>query len=160
MPTDKVYNGPGPRDAAVYMISASVVRSFLLMEMKQQQYIPGVCNIGPAERKRRIFSGWIGLAATVVLEGLFLLVRAPAPWRLALFLPATGGATGFLQAAFHFCAAFGFGGVFNFGPDVGRTDTVMQAEFRRKDRTRALQIIARSAGIGVVVALAGYFSAG
>jgi hypothetical protein len=129
------------------------------MATEQQEYVPGVCNIGPEERKRRVRSGWIGLIATVVLEGLFIILRVGAPWRLFLFLPATLGATGFLQAAFHFCAAFGFGGVFNFSPNVGKTDTVMQAEFRNKDRAKALQIVAYAALIGIVVALLGYFTA-
>jgi len=128
--------------------------------MERQGYIPGVCNIGPAERVRRVRSGWAGLILTLVLEGLFIIFRVGAPWRLFLFLPATVGAAGFLQAAFHFCAAFGFGGVFNFTMDVGKTDTVVQAEFRRKDRGKALQIVSYSILIGMVVALLGFFTAG
>ena len=130
------------------------------MSQQTLEYIPGVCNIGAEERKRRVRSGWTGLLATVVLEGLFLVFRVGAPWRLFLFLPATLGATGFLQAAFHFCAAFGYKGVFNFGPDVGKTDTVEQAEFSRKDRAKALQIVSYSSLIGIVVAVLGYFTAG
>ena len=63
---------------------------------------------------------------------------------------------GFLQAAWHFCATFGLVGVFNFGPNVGKTDTVEQAEFRRQDRRTAIQIIALSALAGAVAALAAY----
>jgi hypothetical protein len=40
---------------------------------------------------------------------------------------------GFLQTAFHFCAGFGMQGVFNFGAEVGKTETVEQAEFRQND---------------------------
>jgi hypothetical protein len=65
-------------------------------------------------------------------------------------------AVGFLQAAMHFCAAFGMMGVFNFRPDVGKTDTVEQAEFRRKDRQKALWILLYSSLIGIAVAAAGY----
>ena len=129
------------------------------MAATQGVYVPGVCNIGHAEISQRLRFGWGGLAVTVVLAAVFFLFRIPAPWRLFLFLPAALGATGFLQAAFHFCAAFGMRGVFNFGAEVGKTDTVEQAEFRRKDRSKALQIIAYSILIGVVVALAGYFTA-
>ena len=129
------------------------------MATQQSHYIPGVCNIGAEERKRRIRSGWIGVIATLVLEGLFIVFRVGAPWRLFLFLPATLAATGFLQAAFHFCAAFGFSGVFNFGPNVGKTDTVEQAEFRSKDRAKALQIVGYASLIGIVIALLGYFTA-
>jgi hypothetical protein len=129
------------------------------MTAQRQEYIPGVCNIGPEERKRRIRGGWAGLIVTIVLEGLFIIFRAGAPWRLLLFLPAAAGAAGFLQAILHFCAAFGFSGVFNFGAEVGKTDTVEQAEFRRKDRAKALQIAGYATLIGIGVALLGYFTA-
>jgi hypothetical protein len=66
-------------------------------------------------------------------------------------------AAGYLQAHMHFCAGFGSKGLFNFGPEVGKTETVTQAEFRAKDRKKALQIIALSVFIGVVVAIVAYF---
>jgi hypothetical protein len=120
------------------------------------EYIPGVCNIGPAEIRMRRLGGWFGVAVTIVLWGAFFIFHVPAGWRLILFLPATLAAVGFLQAAFHFCANFGMRGVFNFGPEVGKTDTVEQAEYRRKDRQKALQIILYSSLIGIVVAILGY----
>jgi hypothetical protein len=121
------------------------------------EYIPGVCNIGTAEIRRRRQSGWTGLGATIVLWGLFLVLHVPAPWRLLLCLPAMVGAAGFLQAAFHFCAAFGMRGVFNFASDVGKTDSVEQADYRRKDRQKARMIGLYSALIGAAVAVAGFF---
>lgn len=123
------------------------------------EYVPGVCNIGPAEIRKRRQAGWLGLIATIVLWGLFFILRVPSPWRLFLFVPAAMGASGFLQAALHFCAGFGSRGVYNFRSEVGKTDTVEQAEFRRKDRMKANQIGLYSALIGVVVALAGLFLA-
>jgi hypothetical protein len=122
-------------------------------------YIPGVCNIGHAEISQRLRFGWGGLAVTVILAAAFFVFRVSAPWRFFLFIPAASGATGFLQAAFHFCAAFGMRGVFNFRAEVRKTDTVEQAEFRRKDRAKAFQILAYSILIGIVVAFAGYFTA-
>jgi len=120
------------------------------------EYIPGVCNIGPAEIRMRRRSGWIGLAATILLWAAFWFLQVPAVWRLTLFFPAAMSAVGFLQAALHFCAAFGIGGVFNFGSEVGKTDTVEQAEYRRKDRQQALLIGLYSALIGIAVAVAGF----
>jgi len=121
-----------------------------------QEYIPGVCNIGQAEIRMRRQGGWLGLGATIVLWLAFFVFNVPAPWRLFLFVPAALGATGFFQAALHFCAAFGMRGVFNFGPAVGKTDTVEQAEFRRQDRGKAQQIAFYSALVGIAVAVAGY----
>jgi hypothetical protein len=121
------------------------------------EYVPGVCNIGPAETRKRRQSGWIGAGVTLLAWVLFLVFRVPAPWRLLLFFPAAVGASGFFQAALHFCAAFGMRGVFNFGSRVGKTDTVEQAEFRIKDRSKSRQISAYSALVGVVVAIAAFF---
>jgi hypothetical protein len=121
------------------------------------EYIPGVCNIGRAEIRQRKMIGWVALVITIgtwVAFGVF----AVAPfWRLTLFIPASIAATGFLQAAWHFCATFGVLGLSNLGSKVGKTDTVEQAEFRRQDRRTALQIIALSVLIGAVVAAAAYF---
>ena len=121
------------------------------------EYVPGVCNIGPAEIRKRRQGGWFGLAATVLLWAVFWIFRVAAPWRLFLFLPAIIGATGFIQAALHFCAGFGMRGVFNFGSELGKTDTVEQAEFRRKDLRTARLIGLYSALIGLVIAALGFF---
>ena len=120
------------------------------------KYIPGVCNIGPAEIKKRRQSGWFGLGATILLWMAFWFFRVPAPWRLTLFFPAFLSAEGFLQAAFHFCAGFGMQGVFNFGSEVGKTETVEQAEFRRKDQRKALLISMYSVLIGIATAILGF----
>jgi hypothetical protein len=123
----------------------------------KSEYIPGVCNIGPAEIYRRKQAGWLGAAATVLLWIAFFIFKVPALWRVLLFIPSTMAAVGFLQAAMHFCAAFGMLGVFNFGPNVGKTDTVEQAEFRRQDRQKALRILFYSILIGAATSIAGYF---
>ncbi|MBH2007848.1 hypothetical protein I8H83_04540 [Candidatus Saccharibacteria bacterium] len=120
-------------------------------------YIPGVCNIGPAEIRMRRMTGYIGLAITLVLFVIFYLVPIDAPWRLLVFIPATLAATGFLQAYLHFCAKFGMSGLFNVGDDMKEQHTVDQIEFRKKDQQKAITIIAGSAAIGVAVALLAYF---
>jgi len=122
----------------------------------KQEYIPGICNIGPAEINKRRQSGWLGLGATILLWIVFWFFRVPAIWRLLLFFPAALSAIGFLQAVLHFCAGFGMLGVFNFGSEVGKTETVEQAEFRHKDQRKALQIILYSVTIGIAIAIAGF----
>lgn len=122
------------------------------METKNH-YIPGVCNIGPAEIAKRKQAGWSGLIATVILWGIFITFGTPHAWRLLLSLPSAMAASGFLQARMHFCAYFGFASLFNFGSAVGNTDDVLEAEFRAKDRKKAWQIAIYSALIGLAVAL-------
>lgn len=121
------------------------------------EYIPGVCNIGRAEIAARRRLAWVALATTIIAWGLFVVAKAAPAWRLLLFFPASIAATGFLQAAFHFCATFGLLGWKNFGPQAGRADTVEQSEFRRQDRRTSIKIFALSALAGAVVAVLAYF---
>lgn len=120
------------------------------------RYVPGVCNIGPAEIARRRRSGWIGAGITLVAWAAMAAVDAPPALRLLLFIPAMMSATGFLQAAMHFCAYFGFRSLLNLGDEVGATETVTDAQFRRQDRRKAWQIVGYSAAIGAAVAAAAY----
>jgi hypothetical protein len=46
----------------------------------------------------------------------------------------------------------------NFGPEAGKTETVVEAEFRRKDRIKAWQILGYSIFIGLAVASAAYLA--
>jgi len=121
----------------------------------ENKYVPGVCNIGDEEINKRKQAGWVGLIATAVLWALFIWFDTPSIWRLTLFLPVMMSATGFLQAYMHFCAYFGFASLFNFG-NVGKTDSISQAEFRTKDRKKAWQIIIYSVFIGAAVAGVAY----
>jgi len=125
--------------------------------MANQEYIPGVCNIGPAEISRRRRAGWIGTGASVLLLLLFILFSAPPIYRLIIFLPVTSAASGFLQAYFHFCAGFGFKGVYNLVKPAGQTETIQQKEFRKKDRQKALQITGLSVLIGLLFAAVSYY---
>lgn len=123
----------------------------------QPEYIPGVCNIGPAERQMRRTIGWLGVLISIILTVVLLAAGTDRGWRLLVWFPATVAAVGFLQSAWHFCAKFGFGGVFNVGATVGKTDTVEQAEFRRKDVRTAMLILVFSALIGAAAAAVAYF---
>ena len=116
-------------------------------------YVPGVCNIGPAEIARRRRTGVVGTLATVLLLVVLIAIGAPTPFRLLLFVPAAVAASGFLQAWLRFCAGFGWLGVFNFR-EVGTTEAVASAEARRRDRLMAARIGLASAIVGAVVAAA------
>lgn len=121
------------------------------------EYQPGVCNIGPAEIAKRKQVGWIGAGATAILWLALAFLHISSVWRLALFVTATIAATGLLQGHMRFCAGFGFRGVFNLGPQVGRTEKVEQSEFRREDRKKAFQIVAYSVLIAAAVTAASFF---
>ncbi len=124
---------------------------------QSNEYIPGVCNIGPAEIARRRRAGLISLGISVLLLLLFVLFSIPPLYRLIIFLPITSAASGFLQAYFHFCAGFGFKGVYNVVKPAGITETIQQKEFRNKDRQKALQITSLSILVGSLVAVIAYY---
>lgn len=121
------------------------------------RYIPGVCNIGPAEIRMRRASGLFGAGVTIIMFALFYVVSVDPMIRLLIFVPAVLGAAGILQAQLHFCAKFGMSGLFNFGDDIRRQESVDQAEYRRKDQRKAIMIITGSASIALGVALIAYW---
>lgn len=118
----------------------------------RESYVPGVCNIGPAEIKKRIRTGWFGLIITIALLIYFGWNEVEQGWRVAIFIPSMLAAMGLLQGYMRFCVYFGLAHLFNFG-DAGQTDTVTQAEFRAKDRKKSWQIILYAALIGGGVTL-------
>ena len=124
--------------------------------MMELEYIPGVCNIGPAEIAVRKRFGWLGFALTALLWALLAIFHAGRVWLLLLFFPSALSAVGFIQGAMHFCAAFGLRSVFNVASEVGRTDTVLQAEFRTQDKKKARQILGYSVAVGLLVSLVAY----
>lgn len=115
-------------------------------------YRPGICNIGPAEITRRRRAGHIGLVVTLVLFVVLVALHLPPVVRLIVGLPAAGAASGYLQAAFKFCAGFASRGLFNFG-ELGETHAVVDAEARARDRSRANQILLGSLAVGIVAAV-------
>ena len=116
-------------------------------------YQAGVCNIGPAEIRRRRMAGIAGVAAAILLGGLLLLLDVAPAWRLLVALPLASGLSGFLQARWHFCANYGWRGLRNLGA-IGDAERVADARARAVDRRRALTIFGLSAAGAIAVAVA------
>lgn len=119
-------------------------------------YIPGVCNIGKDEMKRRKIAALSSLAVTIILIVVLLLLPENRLWRLTLFVPVTSFAVSFQQWYFRFCVAFGIKGIFNLG-NLGKSDTIQQAEFRKKDRAKAWQMINTGIVAGIIAATVFYY---
>lgn len=119
--------------------------------LDESSYVPGVCNIGPAEIASRRRSGHVGVIASVVLLVVLIVIDAPSIARWLLILPVAIAASGYLQAHLRFCAGFGALGEFNFGPR-GKVEMVADRDARRRDRIKAVQIGLAGFGIGFVVA--------
>jgi hypothetical protein len=128
---------PGPRTAQGLVVG---------------EYVPGVCNIGPAEIAPRRRTGVMMAIVTVVLAAALVVAHAPTLARVVVFIPAAIAASGFLQARLRFCAGFGWLGVINFR-DVGTTESVASEDARRRDRLMATRIGLASAVVGMGVAV-------
>lgn len=115
-------------------------------------YIPGVCNIGKEEIKKRNQVGIAGLVLTVLIYFIFVYFEVSKKVRFLIFIPAVITAIGFLQARMHFCVYYGFAEMFNFDL-LGKSNKVENDEFVKKDKKRARSIIYSAILIGIVVGL-------
>jgi hypothetical protein len=116
-------------------------------------YVPGVCNIGPWEvRRRRAFAVVGFVAAAVLLAGL--VASGAAPWtRLLILFPLWGGTFSWLQARRRFCAAYAMARVSNFGDGDATRQAVVDAEAHRADVAAVVRMTRDSFLIAVVPTL-------
>ena len=113
------------------------------LKMPDYEYIPGTCNIGKGEIRRRQFVALIGLFFSISTLLTFNTVDAPSAIRLGIFFPLMVAAVGFVQSRSKFCLAYGFAGTFNIGK-LGDIKRVASKEDRAADRKTALVILGKS----------------
>ena len=124
-------------------------------KMPEVQYIPGTCNIGKGEVRRRQLVALLGLFFSISTLLTFNTVDAPAVVRLGIFFPLMVASVGFVQSRSRFCLAYGFAGTFNVGK-LGDIKRVASKEDRAADRKTALVILGKSfllAALATVVVL-------
>jgi hypothetical protein len=111
--------------------------------MPEVEYIPGSCNIGKGEVRRRQLVALVGLFFSMSTLLAFNTVDAPAEIRLGIFFPLMVASVGFVQSRSKFCLAYGFAGTFNVGK-MGDIKRVVSKEDRAADRKTALVILGKS----------------
>ena len=111
--------------------------------MSADTYIPGTCNIGKGEIRRRQLVAVLGLFFSISTLLTFNTVDAPSEIRLGIFFPLFVTAIGFVQSRSKFCLAYGFAGTFNLGK-LGDIQRVAGKEDRAADRVTALKILGKS----------------
>ncbi len=114
------------------------------------EYIPGSCNIGIREVRRRQLVGGIGLFLTLSTIFGFYRQHTSHIARLSTFLPALVMSIGYLQARKKFCLAFGLSGLFNFGK-LGTTQRVISDADRKIDRQAAIRLLLQAAALAAGV---------
>ena len=120
-----------------------------------QEYIPGTCNIGKGEIRRRQIVALAG--AVISLTSLIGLISTDAARsaRFSLFFPLFVFAIGFVQSRKKFCLAYGFLGTFNFG-GLGQISRVADPISKKADRQTALVILFQSASLALGLTLIAY----
>lgn len=104
-------------------------------------YVPGACNIGPWEIRRRRAAAIAAFVAAAGLFAILVAIDAP-PWtRIALIAPVWGGAISWLQARRHFCVAYAMGGLSNFGAGEASRQAVVDTAQRALDRRATVRLV-------------------
>jgi hypothetical protein len=113
-------------------------------------YIPGACNIGKGEIRRRQIVALIGLALSISSLITLISTNAPRGARLGIFVPLAVASIGWVQSRKKFCLAYGFMGTFNFGK-LGQLSRVADSASRAADRKTALGILLKAGAYAAVV---------
>jgi uncharacterized membrane protein len=107
-------------------------------------YIPGTCNLGKTEVRRRQIVALIGLVFSISSGAGLIAANANFTGKLSLFLPLMIFSVGFIQSRKKFCLAYGFMGTFNLGK-LGDISRVQDPADRAADRKTALNILLQAA---------------
>jgi len=114
------------------------------------EYIPGTCNIGKGEVRRRQLVAILGLFLTTFSAATIIATDQSKNSRLSIFLPALIFSIGFVQSRKKFCLAYGLAGTFNFGK-LGQISKVQSNEDRKSDRKTAVSILFQSAALAAFI---------
>ncbi len=123
--------------------------------MSSDTYIPGTCNIGKGEIRRRQFVALVGTVLSVVTLVSLISASAAPSARLGIFIPLSVAAIGWVQSRKKFCLAYGFMGTFNFGK-LGQLSKVSDKSALAADRKTGLSILAQSLALAAILTLVVY----
>ena len=114
------------------------------------EYIPGSCNIGTGEIRRRQSVALFGLFLTIFSITTLLATDQNKSARLSIFIPAMIFSVGFIQSRSKFCLAYGLAGTFNFDR-LGNISKVGSAADRTADRKTAVLIFIKSVALAALI---------
>ena len=114
------------------------------------EYVPGSCNIGTGEIRRRQAVALFGLFLTIFSITTLLATDSNKSARLSIFIPAMIFSVGFIQSRSKFCLAYGLAGTFNFDR-LGKISKVGSAADRTADRKTAVLILIKSVALAALI---------
>jgi hypothetical protein len=109
-------------------------------EIEVNEYLPGTCNIGPDEVRRRYRIGFIGLFLMIVYILFVKWLDLPDIYKLGLFIPAFYCVSGFLQAIKKFCFVYGWRGLSSLS-GMRKFQTIKGKNFLKQDRRTAINFV-------------------
>lgn len=113
-------------------------------------YVPGTCNIGQGEIRRRQAVAIFGLILIGISAVGIIGTDQDRDARLSIFIPALIFSVGFVQSRKRFCLAYGFAGTFNFGK-LGQISKVQSQEDKKADRKTAVSILLQSIALASLI---------
>ena len=114
------------------------------------EYVPGSCNIGKGEIRRRQLVALFGIFLTISSATALLATDQSRFSRISIFVPALVFSVGFVQSRSKFCLAYGFAGTFNF-ERLGKISRVQSVQDRKADRKTAIVILLKSAFLAALI---------
>lgn len=127
-----------------------------LIDLPNNNYIPGVCNIGPLEIQRRKNFFYLAVFGSFVIASMFWVSEFNLLLTIFSYLVLLGTGFGlglvFFEWYDKFCVAFGFFGYFNF-QKLGNYSNVENKDFTNIDRRKVLNILLKSLFVSVVYTL-------
>lgn len=116
-------------------------------------YEPGVCNIGTRQRRRRLLLGVLSLVAAAGVTAWLVATDGPTQYLGVTFLLATLGFVGVLQHVLAFCIGYAAVARYDLTGAGGEAGAVTDADRRRQDQLRALEITVYAVGLGLATTL-------
>ena len=127
-----------------------------LIELPNDNYIPGVCNIGPLEIQRRKNWFYVAVFGSFMIASMFLVSEFNLFLTIFSYLVLLGTGFGlglvFFEWYDKFCIAFGFFGYFNF-QKLGNYSRVENKDYTNIDRRKVLNILIKSLLVSVLYTL-------
>ncbi|MBL0046496.1 MAG: hypothetical protein IPP32_00125 [Bacteroidetes bacterium] len=109
--------------------------------MSENTYIPGVCNIGPAEINRRKSKLKLALVLLLFSTLLFFILPFPVVTFSIVACIATYTFILIFQLRQKFCIVFGWKSIYNFNAVKSRKTKVDDETWRALDRKQTLKIV-------------------
>jgi hypothetical protein len=122
------------------------------------EYSPGVCNIGPAEIRKRKNIFYVAVIILIFMTFVFLMrsvffgsgTAISIIMLILVFFIATGTMVNAFQVKSKFCVGFALQQVYNFGDRTETKSKLSETDYIQKDRSRVFEIIKNSILIGLL----------